>query len=158
MPGASSPLATWVAVVERGTLPLQVPPVPPVTVVHFAVTALAGRLAQVLKEAGALTVSFQVFAGPPPFVSQLSVTGPEPLTEGVVSGSGAVKVIVAGLAANAFEMLVAIGFATTVAGRSVAAPAPVPAQVPAEVPAEGAAPAIRIAVNSGNTNIGYLSS
>lgn len=113
---ASVPLAIPAAVVERVVAAPQAPLCPPVVDVHDTVTALAGTVLHALKDDDdEFTVRVQVRVVAPPVVFQETVAPAEPATDGFVSGSVAVNVIVE-LFTFGEVMLVAIGFSGTAAG------------------------------------------
>ena len=94
----SFPVATCCPAVVKVMAGLQAPEVPPVTLLHVAVTAEVGTVAQPVNEAApACTFKFQVLPVAPLEVVQLTVDAelPETLTK---SGSVAVKLIVPGAA------------------------------------------------------------
>lgn len=85
--------------------PVQAPPLPPVTPVHFAVTADVGTVAQPVKDVPeACNFKFQVLPVDPPEVVQLIVAAELPDTV-KRSGSVAVKLIVVGLAEMALKVV-----------------------------------------------------
>ena len=104
-PPASLPLATCCADVDKGTDAPHAPPLPPVTPVHFAVTADVGTVAQLVKFAVvAFTLRFQVLPLDPPDVVQLMVAAELPASD-PRSGSVAAKLIVLGLAEMALKVV-----------------------------------------------------
>jgi hypothetical protein len=119
-PAASLPLATCCPAPDNVIAPPQTPAVPPATPVHVTRTADLGTVAQFVKDAApASTFKFQVLPAAPPDVVQLTVAAEFPATD-PRSGSVAVKLIVAGLAESAFNV-VAIGKMLFAAGTTLRA-------------------------------------
>jgi hypothetical protein len=107
-PVASLPLATCWAEVDRLTAAPQAPALPPTTPVQVALTADVGTVPQLANVAAdACTFKVQVLPTAPPDVDQLTVADELP-ANGPASGSVAVKLMVAGVAVIALNV-VAIG-------------------------------------------------